>query len=104
MTRGDFSRSAVTVQLFWRLCGRRGPFRLQSWQIWNDSNRLGGTTPVTGRVLYPVKSNVRGVNTVMIRNTKSSWGSLSRWLHWGLGLAIIGMIAYGWWMNHIPAR
>lgn len=40
----------------------------------------------------------------MIRNTKSSWGSLSRWLHWGLGLAIIGMIAYGWWMNHIPAR
>lgn len=29
---------------------------------------------------------------------------VSRWFHWGLGLAIIGMLAYGWWMNHIPAR
>jgi cytochrome b561 len=40
----------------------------------------------------------------MIANTKSSWGSFSRWFHWGLGIAIIGMLAYGWWMNHIPAR
>lgn len=40
----------------------------------------------------------------MIRNTNSSWGSVARWLHWALGLAIIAMIAYGWWMNHIPAR
>jgi cytochrome b561 len=40
----------------------------------------------------------------MIRNTASSWGSISRWFHWILGLAIIGMIAYGWWMNHFPAR
>ena len=40
----------------------------------------------------------------MIGNSKSSWGSVSRWFHWGLGLAIILMIAYGWWMNHIPAR
>jgi cytochrome b561 len=40
----------------------------------------------------------------MIRNTSSSWGSISRWLHWGLGLTIIALIAYGWWMNHIPAR
>ena len=40
----------------------------------------------------------------MIRNTASSWGSVSRWFHWILGLAIIGMIAYGWWMNHFPAR
>jgi cytochrome b561 len=40
----------------------------------------------------------------MIRNTPSSWGSLSRWLHWGLGLIIVGMLAYGWWMNHFPAR
>jgi cytochrome b561 len=24
--------------------------------------------------------------------------------HWVLGIAIIGMIAFGWWMNHIPAR
>ena len=40
----------------------------------------------------------------MIRNTTSSWGSVSRWFHWILGVAIIGMLAYGWWMNHIPAR
>jgi cytochrome b561 len=40
----------------------------------------------------------------MMRNTGSSWGSVSRWFHWILGSAIIGMIAYGWWMNHFPAR
>jgi cytochrome b561 len=40
----------------------------------------------------------------MLRNTAKTWGSLSRWLHWGLGITIIGMIAYGWWMNHFPAR
>jgi cytochrome b561 len=40
----------------------------------------------------------------MIRNTTSSWGAVSRWFHWILGAAIIGMIAYGWWMNHIPVR
>ena len=40
----------------------------------------------------------------MIRNTASSWGALARWLHWGLGITILGMIAYGWWMNHFPAR
>src|SRR3978361_477955 len=40
----------------------------------------------------------------MIRNTSSSWGSLARFFHWILGFVIIGMIAYGWWMNHFPAR
>jgi cytochrome b561 len=40
----------------------------------------------------------------MIRNTTSSWGSVARALHWIIGLLIIGMLAYGWWMNHIPAR
>jgi cytochrome b561 len=40
----------------------------------------------------------------MIRNTNTSWGSASRLFHWGLGFIIIGMIAYGWWMNHFPAR
>lgn len=40
----------------------------------------------------------------MIRNTSSNWGSVARWLHWILAAAILGMIAYGWWMNHIPAR
>ena len=40
----------------------------------------------------------------MIRNTASRWGSVSLALHWVLAVAIIGMIAFGWWMNHIPAR
>lgn len=40
----------------------------------------------------------------MIRNTTKSWGSLARAFHWILGLTILGMLAFGWWMNHIPAR
>ena len=40
----------------------------------------------------------------MIRNTTTGWGSVARWFHWGLALAILGMIAFGWWMNHVPAR
>jgi cytochrome b561 len=40
----------------------------------------------------------------MIRNTCTAWGSISRLLHWGLGFLIIGMLAYGWWMNHMAAR
>ncbi len=43
--------------------------------------------------------------TVGCMNSKvTGWDSVSRVFHWGLGLAIIGMLAYGWWMNHIPAR
>jgi cytochrome b561 len=40
----------------------------------------------------------------MIRNTTSNWGSVARAFHWILGLTIIGMLAFGWWMNHIPTR
>ena len=40
----------------------------------------------------------------MIGNTTSGWGSVARAFHWIVGLTIIGMLAYGWWMNHIPAR
>jgi cytochrome b561 len=40
----------------------------------------------------------------MIRNTTTGWGSVARWFHWGLALAIIGMLGFGWWMNHIPPR
>src|SRR5215467_5712733 len=40
----------------------------------------------------------------MTGNTKSSWGTIARSFHWILGLTIIGMIAYVWWMNHFPAR
>jgi cytochrome b561 len=40
----------------------------------------------------------------MIRNTYTAWGSMSRLFHWGLGFLIIGMLAYGWWMNHMASR
>jgi cytochrome b561 len=40
----------------------------------------------------------------MLRNTPSSWGSVARLFHWVLGFTILGMLAFGWWMNHIPAR
>jgi cytochrome b561 len=40
----------------------------------------------------------------MIRNTPSSWGIVSRGLHWVIALTVIAMLAFGWWMNHIPAR
>jgi cytochrome b561 len=40
----------------------------------------------------------------MIHNTNSSWGGVSRLFHWALGFLIIGMLGYGWWMNHIAAR
>ena len=40
----------------------------------------------------------------MIWNTSSRRGSIARAFHWILGITIIGMIAYGSWMNHIPAR
>jgi cytochrome b561 len=40
----------------------------------------------------------------MLRNTTTGWGSLSRAFHWILGLAIIVMLAYGWWFNHIAPR
>lgn len=40
----------------------------------------------------------------MIGNTPAGWGIVSRWFHWILGAAIIGMIAYGFWMDRFPAR
>jgi len=40
----------------------------------------------------------------MIRNTNAGWGTISRWFHWILAIAIIGMIGFGWWVNHVPAR
>ncbi len=40
----------------------------------------------------------------MLKDSKRAWGIVSRAFHWCLGVLIIGMIAYGWWMNHFPAR
>ncbi|MEW6769187.1 MAG: cytochrome b [Pseudomonadota bacterium] len=40
----------------------------------------------------------------MLRNTKTSWGSASRAFHWVLGVLILAMLGYGYWMNHFAAR
>lgn len=50
------------------------------------------------------RGTVTHPDRTMLKNTERSWGAVSRALHWLLGLAILGMLAYGWWMNHIPAR
>lgn len=41
---------------------------------------------------------------LVLHNTRQNWGSVSRLFHWTLGLLILGMIGFGWWMNHFPAR
>jgi len=40
----------------------------------------------------------------MLKNTVKTWGSVTRTLHWVSAILIMGMIGYGWWMNHIPER
>jgi cytochrome b561 len=62
-----------------------------------DSYQISAVSGARARMVF-------GDRYDMIRNTISSWGSVSRWFHWVLGVAIIGMLAYGWWMNHFPAR
>jgi cytochrome b561 len=54
---------------------------------------------ITGRPGFFLKSGAD-----MIRNTTSSWGIVARSFHWILGITILGMVAFGWWMDHIPAR
>jgi len=34
----------------------------------------------------------------------TNWGVAARIFHWALGLTIIGMIAFGYWMNHWAPR
>jgi cytochrome b561 len=41
---------------------------------------------------------------MMIRNTETSWGSAARTLHWLIAVLILGLFAYGLWMNDFPAR
>jgi cytochrome b561 len=40
----------------------------------------------------------------MMESRTANWGRVARIFHWGLGLTIIGMIAYGYWMNHYAPR
>ena len=40
----------------------------------------------------------------MLRNTDTSWGLIARTLHWLLAVLILGMFAYGLWMNDFVPR
>jgi cytochrome b561 len=40
----------------------------------------------------------------MMETKSANWGLAARAFHWGLGLTIIGMIAFGYWMNHWAPR
>lgn len=37
----------------------------------------------------------------MIKNTTQHWGIVSKLLHWGIGILIIGMLAVGLWMMEL---
>ena len=40
----------------------------------------------------------------MLRNTTSSWGWPAKALHWIGALAILILLAHGWWMTHMVPR
>ena len=40
----------------------------------------------------------------MVRNTTTQWGWPAKLLHWIAALAIILLLAHGWWMTHMAAR
>jgi cytochrome b561 len=64
----------------------------------------GGPPQTPIRPLWRGESDGPEAKRDMIRNTASSWGTLARAFHGILGITILGMIAFGWWMNHFPAR
>src|SRR3954451_14687060 len=90
----------VTIRFLGRFCGE-GHMR----PVWNDSISDCRMFPLSAGMLHCGWGRIRKIpGADMIRNTSNGWGSVSRWLHWILALAILGMIGFGWWMNHIPAR
>jgi cytochrome b561 len=40
----------------------------------------------------------------MVRNSTTNWGWPAKLLHWIAALAIIVLLAHGWWMTHMTAR
>jgi len=40
----------------------------------------------------------------MLRNTAETWGWPARVLHWIGALAIVLLLAHGWWMTHLAPR
>ncbi len=40
----------------------------------------------------------------MIGNSATTWGSVSRFLHWIAAALIVVLVAHGWWMTEFPPR
>lgn len=38
------------------------------------------------------------------RSTPTAWGTGARALHWAGAALVLVLIAYGWWMTHVPER
>src|SRR5579864_488254 len=74
------------------------------WALCISSKRTGPNRARRKPSFYCSDYEFETAGSGMIRNTTSSWGSVARAFHWVIGLTIIGMLAFGWWMNHIPAR
>lgn len=39
-----------------------------------------------------------------IRNTSTSYGSVSKWFHWIVAVLVIGMLVYGYFLGDIPKQ
>jgi cytochrome b561 len=39
-----------------------------------------------------------------LRNTPTAWGAVSKSMHWVGAALVLFLIAYGWWMTHVPER
>ena len=39
-----------------------------------------------------------------LRNTPAAWGAVAKVFHWTVALAMIFLIADGWWMTHVVER
>src|SRR6185437_3583758 len=92
----------VIIQLFSSHAKLSG-FVKREWDLERFKSPLTALTAIRTWPLPEYAEN-QGNWREMLRNTSTNWGSLSRWFHWILGITIIGMVAYGWWMNHFPAR
>lgn len=40
----------------------------------------------------------------MIKNTQDTYGSVAKWMHWIIGILIIGMLALGIYMEDLPTN
>jgi cytochrome b561 len=61
-------------------------------------------TILAGTILECLQISGRGTTRPVVKNSQSNWGLVARGFHWTLGVLIIGMLAYGYWMNHWALR